>query len=34
MRDVHSSSEHVRIDDLELLTALVEAAIGRAVGED
>jgi tripeptide aminopeptidase len=34
MRDVHSSSEHLRIDDLETLTALVEAVIGRATEED
>ena len=33
MRDVHSPAEHVRLDDLELLTALVEAAVGRAVEE-
>ena len=33
MRDVHSPSEHVRIDDLETLTALVEAVLARAVEE-
>lgn len=30
MRDVHCPGEHVAVDDLELLTALLEAVLGRA----
>jgi tripeptide aminopeptidase len=30
MRDVHTPSEHIAVDDLELLTALLEAVLGRA----
>ena len=33
MRDVHSPAEYYRVDDLEMLAALVEAIVGRAAGE-
>ena len=33
MRDVHSNGEYLRIEDLEMLAALVEAIVGRAVRE-
>ncbi len=32
MKDVHSPQESVAVDDLELLTALLEAVVGRAGG--